>query len=90
MSFETEVSDKGGATVGQWGQTAPTGMRLWGQNYVFAPTENQQVLNEECLFTQEQNIKLAGCTCSKEFCDWRQKEVCRENVLFDYRVLIWQ
>ena len=48
------VMTKGGATVGQWGQTAPTGMRLWGQNYVFAPTENQQVLNEECLFTQEQ------------------------------------
>ena len=38
---------KGGATVGQWGQTAPTGKRLWGQSYVFAPTENQQVLNEE-------------------------------------------
>ena len=65
-------------------------MRLCGQNYVFAPTENQQVLNEECLFTQEQNIKLAGCTCSKEFCNCRQKEFRRENVLFDYRVLIWQ
>ena len=35
---------KGGATVGQWGQTAPIGMRLWGQNYLFAPTENQQIL----------------------------------------------
>ena len=39
---------------------AVTGMRLWGQNYVFSPTENQQALNEEYLFTQEQNIKLAG------------------------------
>ena len=24
---------------GQWGQTAPTGKRQWGQNYVFAPTK---------------------------------------------------
>ena len=44
---------KGGATVGQWGQTAPTGKRLWGQNYAFAPTENQQVLNEEYLCTKK-------------------------------------
>ena len=29
----------GGVTVGQWGQLAPTEMRLWGQNYVIAPTE---------------------------------------------------
>ena len=28
----------GGATVGR-GQLAPTEMRLWGQNYVIAPTE---------------------------------------------------
>ena len=46
------ISIMGGATVGQWGQTVPTGKRLWGQNYVFAPTENQQVLNEEYLCTK--------------------------------------
>ena len=57
---------------------------LWGQNCLFAPTENQQVLNEEYLLTQEQNIKLASSTCFKEFCDWRQKEIRRENVSFDY------
>ena len=28
------VAVMGGATVGQWGQLAPTKMRLWGQNYV--------------------------------------------------------
>ena len=31
----------GGATVGQWGQLAPTEMRLLWQNYVIAPTENR-------------------------------------------------
>ena len=67
--------------LGSEEQTAPTGMRLWGQNYIFAPTENQQVLNEECLFSQEQNIKLASSTCSKEFCDWRQKEIVVEKLL---------
>ena len=36
----------GGATVGQWGQLVPTEMRLWGQNYVIAPTEVQRARSE--------------------------------------------
>ena len=36
----------GGATVGQWGQLAPTEMRLWGQNYVIAPTEIRRARSE--------------------------------------------
>ena len=31
-----------GATVGQCGQLATTEIRLWGQNYVIAPTEIQR------------------------------------------------
>ena len=37
----------GGATVGQWGQLAPTEMRLWGQNYVFASTEIRRARSEQ-------------------------------------------
>ena len=36
----------GGATVGQWGQFAPTEMRLCGQNYVTAPTEIRRARSE--------------------------------------------
>ena len=36
----------GGTTVGQWGQVAPTGMRLWGQNYVIALTEIRRARSE--------------------------------------------
>ena len=36
----------GGATIGQWGQLAPTEMRLWGQNYVIAPTEIRRARSE--------------------------------------------
>ena len=36
----------GGATVGQWGQLAPTEMRLWWQNYVIAPTEIRRARSE--------------------------------------------
>ena len=36
----------GGATVGQWGQLAPTEMRLWGQSYVIAPTEIRRARSE--------------------------------------------
>ena len=36
----------GGATVGQWGQLAPTEMRLWGQNYVIIPTEIRRARSE--------------------------------------------
>ena len=37
--------------IGEFEAEGPTGKRLWGQNYVFAPTENQRVVNEECLCT---------------------------------------
>ena len=36
----------GGATVEQWGQLAPTEIRLWGQNYVIAPTEIRRARSE--------------------------------------------
>ena len=36
----------GGATVGQWGQLAPTERRLWGQNYVIAPIEIRRECSE--------------------------------------------
>ena len=36
----------GGATVGQWGQLAPTEMKLCGQNYVIAPTEIRRARSE--------------------------------------------
>ena len=36
----------GGANVGQWGQLTPTEMRLWGQNYVIAPTEIRRARSE--------------------------------------------
>ena len=36
----------GGATVGQWGQLAPTEMRLWGQNYAIDPTEIRRACSE--------------------------------------------
>ena len=36
----------GGATVGQWGQLAPTEIRLWGQNYVIAPIEIRRARSE--------------------------------------------
>ena len=32
----------GSATIGQWGQLAPTEIRLWGQNNGIAPTETWQ------------------------------------------------
>ena len=31
---------------GQWGQLSPTAMRLWGQNYVIAPTEIRRERSE--------------------------------------------
>ena len=40
------VPSMGGATVGQWGQLAPTEMRLWGPNYVIAPTEIRRARSE--------------------------------------------
>ena len=82
---------KGGATVGQWGQTAPTGKRLWGQNWKSAGTYS--VLSTQWRILMYQKIvtarpKLAGSTYflffySKEFREWRQKEIRRENILFD-------
>ena len=36
----------GGATVGQWGPLGPTDIRLWGQNYVIAPTEIRRTRSE--------------------------------------------
>ena len=58
-----QLAGKGGATVGQWGQTAPTGMRLWGQNYLFAPTENQQILKEGIIRVFSKMLELFSGRC---------------------------
>ena len=57
----------GGATVGQWGQLAPTEMKLWGQSYVFAPTEIRRAHSGEhkCSKTARSiDLTSLGGSCS--------------------------
>ena len=56
---------------GQWGQTAPTEIWPWGQNYVFAPTEKmdrkqkknrkkQKIKNRSAFFTVKKKLKMVS------------------------------
>ena len=68
-SLTTKRINMDDATVGQWGQLAPTEVKLWGQNYVFVPTEVWRARSEQYNYSKittarSNNLTMLSGSCS--------------------------